>query len=147
MQMINILACQCAKIGFLNRYQNIVSSCISVSINLVLLQRSIIVLSIPPPCATMLNKLSSEQFIDISNRVLASGVPNYCGLRMWVTFCFNTVVLGDFLVDYWDKHLIQYLAYGFPLSLQVAMFICTIAPITAWQLDILTMSMLIYLKK
>ena len=60
---------------------------------------------------------SIETYIKMAEAIRDSGLPNYRFARFPLYSNLKIDVLCDKLRDYHDKFLIQYLTYGFPLSI------------------------------
>ena len=58
----------------------------------------------------------SLQWLDIIKKVTSTGQYNYLGAKIRVNFQWNADLLEGLLVDYYDKQIIQFLKYGFPVD-------------------------------
>ena len=61
---------------------------------------------------------SIQHYIKAADIIKSTGVPNYQQARIHVTFNLNIKAWEKYLQNYPDQLLIQYLKFGFPLSLQ-----------------------------
>ena len=60
-----------------------------------------------------------DALLDTHFAVYNSGVSNYRGCRIPVPSKLNIEFLKDVLCDYWDKELVQFLEYGFPVGMVI----------------------------
>ena len=60
---------------------------------------------------------SIEKLIPIANSIRASGLPNYRAVRIPIKSGLNVEAWERHLKDYEDKRVVQYIKFGFPLSL------------------------------
>ena len=60
---------------------------------------------------------SVERCIEIANIIRDTGVPNYKVARIPIISNLNVEAWEKELCDYPDKHLLQYIKFGFPLSI------------------------------
>ena len=60
----------------------------------------------------------SEQYLKLARTIRESGVPNYRQVRVPIKSGLNIEAWRHHLSDYKDQVLIQYLEYGFPLSIR-----------------------------
>ena len=74
-------------------------------------------LPVPLPHAPPIDMSDQNQYLQVMEAVLQSGVPNYRGVRVPLSSGFNLQYLKEMLTDYHDKILIDYLTFGFPLGL------------------------------
>ena len=58
-----------------------------------------------------------EQCIRIAEVISSTGVPNYCGARIPLVSGLNIEAWETYLRDYPDPLLIEYLKFGFPMSI------------------------------
>ena len=79
----------------------------------------------PSPAVDSSNK---GAYLDLVDRVVHSGVPNYKGIRAPLPSGFNFDYLYQHIQDYHDKALVDYLRFGFPLGLNPSLPICNNAP-------------------
>ena len=61
---------------------------------------------------------SIQHYIKAADIIKSTGVPNYQQARIHVAFNLNIKAWEKYLQNYPDQLLIQYLKFGFPLSLQ-----------------------------
>ena len=64
-----------------------------------------------------IDTIDSEQYLKLARTVKESGVPNYRQVRVPTKSGLNIEASRRHLFDYKDQVLIQYLEYGFPLSI------------------------------
>ena len=60
---------------------------------------------------------SSDKLIKTADTILSTGVPNYQAARIPIESGLNVQAWEHYLCDYADKRLLQYIRFGFPLSL------------------------------
>ena len=60
----------------------------------------------------------SEQYLILARTIRESGVPNYRQVRVPIKSDLNIEAWRRHLSDYKDQVLLQYLQYGFPLSIK-----------------------------
>ena len=60
---------------------------------------------------------SIDKLIKTADTILSTGVPNYQAARIPIKSGLNVQAWEHYLCDYADKHLLQYICFGFPLSL------------------------------
>ena len=60
---------------------------------------------------------SIEKLIPIADSIRSSGLPNYRAVRIPIKSGLNVEAWERYLKDYEDKRVIQYIKFGFPLSL------------------------------
>ena len=58
-----------------------------------------------------------DQFVAVAKIILSTNLPNYKMARIPVSSSLNIQAWENYLSDYPDKRVIQYLKFGFPLSL------------------------------
>ena len=58
-----------------------------------------------------------DQVMNIADIIKATGLPNYKQARFPIKSNLNLPAWGKYLIDYLDQRIIQYLKFGFPLSL------------------------------
>ena len=58
-----------------------------------------------------------DKYIDIANVILDTGVPNYKQARIPIQSGLNVKAWQKYLQDYPNKKLLQYIKFGYPLSL------------------------------
>ena len=69
------------------------------------------------PMSPMVDTSHKGAYLDLVERVVCSGVPNYVGVRAPLPSVFNFDYLYEHIQDYHDKALIDYLQFGFPLGI------------------------------
>ena len=69
------------------------------------------------PHALPIDMSDPNQYLQLVEAVIQSGVPNYRGVRVPLSSGFNLQYLKEMLTDYHDKILIDYLTFGFLLGL------------------------------
>ena len=60
---------------------------------------------------------SIDKFLETADKILSTGVPNYQKARIPIESGLNVQAWERYLCDYTDKRLLQYIRFGFPLSL------------------------------
>ena len=60
---------------------------------------------------------SIEKLIPIADSIQSSGLPNYRAIRTPIKSGLNVEAWERYLEDYADKRVVQYIKFGFPLSL------------------------------
>ena len=60
---------------------------------------------------------SVDKLISIANSIRDSGLPNYRGVRIPIKSGLNIEAWEKYLQDYADRSVLQYIKFGFPLSL------------------------------
>ena len=58
-----------------------------------------------------------DQYVTVAKIIQSTGLPNYKAARIPVSSALNIPAWEAYLLDYPDKRIIQYLKFGFPLSL------------------------------
>ena len=69
------------------------------------------------PDRSPVNITNIDQCLNVATVIASTGVPNYAQARIPLTSGLNIQEWEKELVDYHDKMLLQYLKFGFPLSL------------------------------
>ena len=69
------------------------------------------------PDRSPVNITNIDQCLNIAATIASTGLPNYAQARIPLTSGLNIQEWEKELIDYHDKMLIQYLKFGFPLSL------------------------------
>ena len=69
----------------------------------------------PDVCPVEIDTLDS--FLSVANKFLASGIPNYKGVRIPLKSDLNLHAWDRYLADAKDKRLMEYLRFGFPICL------------------------------
>ena len=69
------------------------------------------------PASPSVDSTNKSAYLDLVQRVVRSGVPNYVGVRAPLPSVFNFDYLYQRIQAYHDKALIDYLRFGFPLGL------------------------------
>ena len=76
------------------------------------------------PASPAVDSSNKGAYLDLVDRVVRSGVPNYKGIRATLPSGFNFDYLYQHIQDYHDKALVDYLRFGFPLGLNPNLSIC-----------------------
>ena len=63
---------------------------------------------------------NTQQYLRMAEIIKQTGLPNYRAARLPIKLGLNIEAWEKHLKDYPDKHLIQYLKFGFPLSIKDA---------------------------
>ena len=69
------------------------------------------------PASPSVDATNKSAYLDLVQRVVRSGVPNYVGVRVPLPSVFNFDYLYRHIQAYHDKALTDYLQFGFPLDL------------------------------
>ena len=67
-------------------------------------------------CGDISVSWNSQQWVDICNKVVESGCYNFQRCKINVNSNWNIPLLESLLSDYWDKEIIKFLQFGFPVE-------------------------------
>ena len=70
----------------------------------------------PPSTWVSNNAKIMNDYVKLINHVVSSGKHNYEGLKIPINSSWNLELLRMLLIDYHDKEIVQFLAYGFPVD-------------------------------
>ena len=69
------------------------------------------------PCDSPVNMNDPIEYLRVVDLILASGLPNYKSVRIPLPSGFNWDYIEQQIQDYHDKIILDYIKFGFPLSI------------------------------